>query len=107
MTMTLRLALALLVAGLSVVEPFVPVSHGGQNFRLPSRCIENRVCRKTVLLTRMKLDVAPQVVAAFPTAKEQNECLAVVNAAVAALNKSDKVCHVSLIIFFVSRYAPC
>ncbi len=40
----------------------------------------------------MKLDVAPQVVSAFPTAQEQNQCLAVVNAAVAALNKSDKVC---------------
>lgn len=38
----------------------------------------------------MKLDVAPQVVSAFKTAAEQNECLAVVNAAVAELNKSDK-----------------
>ena len=38
----------------------------------------------------MKLDVAPQVISAFPTAEEQNECLAVVNAAVAELQKSDK-----------------
>eukprot|EP00961_Rhodomonas_salina_P262493 3547307-Rhodomonas_salina.3 len=45
---------------------------------------------------RMKLDVAPQVVgfptlvALFPTAPEQNEVLAVVNGAIAELNKSQK-----------------
>eukprot|EP00291_Cryptomonas_curvata_P000737 CAMPEP_0172183320 /NCGR_PEP_ID=MMETSP1050-20130122/18917_1 /TAXON_ID=233186 /ORGANISM="Cryptomonas curvata, Strain CCAP979/52" /LENGTH=74 /DNA_ID=CAMNT_0012856919 /DNA_START=193 /DNA_END=414 /DNA_ORIENTATION=+ len=38
----------------------------------------------------MKMDVAPQVVAAFPTAAEQNEVLAVVNAAIAELNRNPK-----------------
>mmetsp|Transcript_37912 Transcript_37912/g.55672 ORF Transcript_37912/g.55672 Transcript_37912/m.55672 type:complete len:185 (+) Transcript_37912:31-585(+) len=39
---------------------------------------------------QMKLDVAPQVVAAFPTAEEQNKCLAVVNAAINELNRNPK-----------------
>lgn len=38
----------------------------------------------------MKLDVAPQVVSAFPTAEEQNQCLAVVNAAINELNRNAK-----------------
>uniref|UniRef100_A0A7S0HAI3 Uncharacterized protein n=1 Tax=Hanusia phi TaxID=3032 RepID=A0A7S0HAI3_9CRYP len=38
----------------------------------------------------MKLDVAPQVIQQFPTAQEQNECLGVVNRAIAELNKNSK-----------------
>lgn len=49
----------------------------------------SRNCHITV--PSMKMDVAPQVIQAFPTAEEQNKCLAVVSGAVAALQASDKV----------------
>jgi hypothetical protein len=83
----------ILMAGIPRVEPFSAFSTGHLSLRSQAAgCRVRNLQYSAGVGAMMKLDVAPQVVSAFPTAQEQNQCLAVVNAAVAALNKSDKVC---------------
>ncbi len=87
MNIRATMACLVLLAGIPIVEPFsLSTSYLPRQFHA-ARCRVQSLRNSAV----MKLDVAPQVVSAFPTAQEQNQCLAVVNAAVAALNKSDKV----------------
>mmetsp|Transcript_14498 Transcript_14498/g.22506 ORF Transcript_14498/g.22506 Transcript_14498/m.22506 type:complete len:197 (+) Transcript_14498:249-839(+) len=66
-----------------------------QSSRVPSLSTKPpsaAIARRGEALTELKMgmDVAPSVVAAFPTAPEQNEVLAIVNEAMAELNRNKK-----------------